>query len=142
VVALGTQSAKIAALRDQVVREPEHLREPSDSPRRRMRRLSEPQVIQLALDREAGVEIKELAERYGIDRSTVITHLHRAGVPGRRPQGRTLSSDQVQAAGELYSSGVNLIAVGEVFDVDRRFLRKALPAAGFTLRPPGRRAGK
>lgn len=141
-VALGTQCAKIAALCDQVVREPGHLRQPSGSPRRRLRRLSEDQVIQLALNREAGAEIKELAERYGIDRSTVITHLHRAGVPGRRRQGRTLSADQVQAAGRLYASGVNLIEVGEAFDVDRRYLRKTLPAAGFALRPPGRQGGR
>jgi hypothetical protein len=33
---------------------------------------------------------------------------------------------------------LNLIAVAEKFNVDRRYLRKALPTAGFTIR----RAGK
>ena len=105
-----------------------------------MRRLSDDQAAQLAADREAGTEIKDLAKRYNIDRSTVINHLHRAGVPSRRRQGRTLSPDQLQAAGELYASGLNLIEVGGRFDVDRRYLGKALPAAGFQLRPPGRQA--
>ena len=107
-----------------------------------MRRLTDAQAAQLAADREAGVEIKDLAVRYNVDRSTVINHLHRAGVPGRRRQGRTLSPEQLQAAGELYVSGLNLIEVGEQFDVDRRYLRKALPQAGFVLRPPGRQAAR
>lgn len=105
-----------------------------------MRRLTEAQISQLVADREAGTEIKDLASRYNIDRSTVINHLHRAGVPGRRRQGRSLSPDQLQAAGELYVSGLNLIEVGERFDVDRRYLRRVLPGAGFLLRSPGRQA--
>jgi len=32
---------------------------------------------------------------------------------------------------------VDLIAVAEKFNVDRRFLRKTLPAAGFTIRKAG-----
>jgi hypothetical protein len=105
-----------------------------------MRRLTETQVSQLVADRQAGAEIKDLAALYSIDRSTVINHLHRAGVPGRRRQGRSLSPDHLQAAGELYVSGLNLIEVGERFNVDRRYLRKELPGAGFLLRPPGRQA--
>jgi hypothetical protein len=58
-------------------------------------------------------------------------------VPGRRWPGRTLNREQLEAAGHLYETGLNLIAVGKQFDVDRRYLRKALPAAGFPLRRPG-----
>jgi transposase len=107
-----------------------------------MRRLSEEEVVRLAGEREGGAEIKELAVRYSIDRSTVITHLHRSGVPGRRRQGRSLSPDRVRVAGELYASGVNLLDVAAQFDVDRRYLRRVLPEAGFALRPPGRRAAR
>lgn len=137
-VALATQSANHAHLCDQVASASRRVRERTDSPQRRMRRLSEEEVVRLAAEREGGAEIKDLAVRYGIDRSTVITHLHRSGVPGRRRQGRTLSADGVRAAGELYASGVALIEVGEVFGVDRRYLRRVLPDAGFALRPPGR----
>ena len=66
-----------------------------------------------------------------------MAHLERQGVPGRRWQGRKLTAEQLEAAGHLYETGVNLIAVGEQFGVDRRYLRKALPAAGVTLRRPG-----
>ena len=105
-----------------------------------MRRLTADQVAQLTADRLAGNEINELADRYGIDRATVIRHLHRAGVPGRRRQGRTLDRERLQAAGEMYVAGNSVTAVAERFDVDRRYLRLALPAAGFELRPPGRQA--
>ena len=105
-----------------------------------MRRLTEDQVDFLVAEREAGAEINELAERYEVDRTTVISHLRRHGVLGRRRQGRTLDPGCLLAAGELYSSGANLIEVGEQFDVDRRYLRMVLPAAGYELRRPGRRS--
>jgi hypothetical protein len=78
-----------------------------------------------------------LAERFGIGRNTVMAHLEREGVPGRRWPGRALNPEQLEAAGQLYETGLNLIAVVEQFNVDRRYLRKALPAAGFMLRRPG-----
>ncbi len=87
--------------------------------------------------RTEDAEIDDLAERFGIGRSTVMLHLQREGVPGRRWPGRTLSDEQLQEAGELYISGIDLIAVGEQFGVDRRYLSKALRAAGFTIRPAG-----
>ncbi len=104
-----------------------------------MRRLTEGQITALVADRAAGAEINDLAEKYGVDRTTVIGHLHRAGVSGQRRQGRTLDPGQMRAAGELYTSGVNLAEVGERFNVDRRYLRRVLPAAGFLMRAPGRR---
>ncbi len=109
---------------------------------RRQKRLNPDQVSELVEARVSGVEIDDLAERYGIDRNTVMAHLQRAGVPGRRWPGRTLDPEQLEAAGRLYESGVNLIAVGQQFDVDRRYLRRTLPEAGFGLRPPGRRKGQ
>jgi transposase len=94
--------------------------------------------------RQDGWEIDALAERFGIGRNTVMDHLKRAGVPGRRWQGRTLNADQLEQAGQLYETGQNLIAVAEQFGVDRRYLRRGLPDAGFTLRRAGqqkRRSG-
>ena len=87
--------------------------------------------------RRDGWEIDVLAKRFGIGRSTVLDHLKRAGVTGRRWPGRTLSADQLEEADRLYETGLNLIAVAEQFDVDRRYLQRALPEAGFPLRRAG-----
>lgn len=105
---------------------------------RRQHRLGPDQIAELVQVRKDGAEINDLATRFGIHRATVINHLNQAGVEHRRRQGRSLSPDLIQAAGELYASGTNLIEVGERFNVDRRYLRKALPEAGIPLRRPGR----
>jgi transposase len=106
---------------------------------RAQRRLSPEDVAQLAAERQAGAEINELAEQFGVHRATVIHHLRRAEVDARRYAGRTLSPERIQAAGELYAAGASLVEVGERLDVDRRYLRRVLPDAGFLLRPPGRK---
>lgn len=105
-----------------------------------LRRLNEEEINELVAARRAGEQINHLARQFGIHRATVITHLERAGVPGRRWPGRTLAPEQIKAAGRLYNSGLSLVAVGERFDVDKRYLSRALPEAGFRLRPPGRQA--
>ena len=104
---------------------------------RRQKRLNQDQVHELVVARSQGVEIKALAERLGVSRDTVLEVLKREGVSGRRWQGRTLNAEQLEAAGRLYETGVNLIEVGKRFNVDRRYLRQALPEAGFGLRRPG-----
>jgi hypothetical protein len=107
------------------------------SPRRNQRKLAPDAIQALVQARIEGAEIDSLAERFGIDRNTVMAHLKRNAVPGRRWPGRTLTPEQLEAAGRLYESGVNLIAVGEKFGVDRRYLRRALPDAGVAIRRPG-----
>jgi hypothetical protein len=119
---------------------PQRMEAPAASPVRRQRRLDREQVAQMAAERRAGAEIDDLAESFGVHRATVINHLHRAGVEGHRYTGRTLSPVQIHDAGELYGSGLSLVEVGAEFDVDRRYLRRVLPAAGFRLRPAGRQA--
>jgi hypothetical protein len=104
---------------------------------RRLRGLTEVEVAELVSLRQTGEQIDVLAERFGIGRSTVMAHLQRRGVPGQRWQGRTLTDDQLADAGRLYESGVNLITVAERFGVDRRYLRQALPEAGFPIRRGG-----
>jgi hypothetical protein len=44
---------------------------------------------------------------------------------------------ELTKAGELYRSGINLIAVGKQFGVDRRYVRRALPEVGFEIRRAG-----
>ena len=104
---------------------------------RRLRRLTEAEVAELVTLRRSGEQIDVLAERFAIGRNTVMAHLKRRDVPGQRWHGRTLSDDQLADAGRLYATGLNLIAVAQQFGVDRRYLRQALPEAGFTIRRGG-----
>ena len=102
-----------------------------------MQRLSRLEVDELCAARLAGAKIGELAERFGVHRNTVMVHLARSGVPGRRWPGRTLPADQLRKAGALYASGLRLELVAEEFGVDRRYLRRMLPALGFEIRRAG-----
>jgi DNA invertase Pin-like site-specific DNA recombinase len=104
--------------------------------------LSADEVNELVRLRNSGTEINELAERFGINRDTVMRHLQHAGVPKQRWQGRTLDPEQLEEAGQLYASGVSATVVAEQFGVDRRYLRRVLPKAGFSLRPPGRQSAQ
>jgi hypothetical protein len=101
------------------------------------RPLSFAEVDELVLGRLAGEEIASLAERFGVHRNTVMKHLLRRGVPGRRWPGRTPSAGELRSAGELYESGVRLELVGQAFGVDRRYLRRELPALGVVIRRGG-----
>jgi hypothetical protein len=101
------------------------------------RPLSSVEVDELVQGRLAGQEIAFLAERFGIHRNTVMKHRARRGVPGRRFPGRTLSDDELRAAGELYQSGLRLELVGEALGVDRRYLRRELPKLGVAIRAAG-----
>jgi hypothetical protein len=104
---------------------------------RRQKRLNSDEVRELVAARVSGAEISELAGRFGIDRNTVMTHLKREGVPGRRWPGRTLSDEQLEEAGRLYESGLRLDLVADRFNVRRHYLRDALAQAGFTIRRAG-----
>ena len=104
---------------------------------RRLPRLTEAEIVELVTLRQGGEQIHVLAERFGIGRNTVMAHLRREGVPGQRWRGRTLPDDQLVEAGRLYAAGLNLIAVAQQFGVDRRYLRTALPEAGFMIRRGG-----
>ncbi|TNU73062.1 MarR family transcriptional regulator, partial [Miniimonas arenae] len=48
--------------------------------------LTDSEVDALVGDYLAGMSVKALAERYGIHRATVFSHLRRRNVPSRRPR--------------------------------------------------------
>jgi hypothetical protein len=76
---------------------------------RRARQLGPEQVEQLIADYRSGATVYELGDRFGIERRTVSTILHRHGVPMRR---RGLSPEQVDDAIHLYNLGWSLARVG------------------------------
>ncbi|WP_232376566.1 hypothetical protein [Amycolatopsis aidingensis] len=53
-------------------------------------------------DCRSGATVYELGDRFGIERRTVSTILHRHGVPMRR---RSLSPDQIDHAVHVYNLG-------------------------------------
>jgi hypothetical protein len=108
--------------------------------RRHQRRLSQDEVQELIAARRAGKQINDLSAQFSIHRATVQNHLRRAGIEHRRWGGRTLTPDQLQQAGQLYDTGLSLVAVGERFGVDKRYLSRALPTVGFVIRRHGRQA--
>lgn len=113
---------------------------PLTPPRRAspLHRLSPEQVAELVTAREAGAQINELAKRFNVHRATVIAHLERAGVPGRRWPGRTLTDAEIHVAARLYADRQSLVAVAERFGVDKRYLSRAFREAGHQIRGPGR----
>ena len=63
--------------------------------RRTQRRLAADQAAQLVAEYQAGADMKDLATRWGVHRTTVAGHLRRAGVDLRR-QG--LSDEQLNTS--------------------------------------------
>jgi hypothetical protein len=81
----------------------------------RARQLDIDQIQALIQGYTMGATTYELGHRFGIDRRTVSTILHRHGVEKRR---RGLSPDQVDDAIRLYESGWSLARIGEHLKVD------------------------
>ncbi|PPJ13787.1 hypothetical protein C5E43_08790 [Nocardia cyriacigeorgica] len=79
----------------------------------------------------------ELADRFGIERRTVSSILHRHGVPMRR---RGLSPGQVDTAIHLYKLGWSLARVGNHLGVNHTTVLAALRRRGIPTRDPHGRA--
>lgn len=89
--------------------------------------LTAAEVDQLVGDYLGGMSVKSLAERYGIHRATVFSHLRRRNVPSRRPG---LCPDEQAEAVRLARAGVSMRAISRRMDVDRKAVRTALVEAG------------
>jgi hypothetical protein len=98
---------------------------------RRVRQLGPDQVEQLIADYQSGATVYELGDRFGIERRTVSTILHRHGVPMRR---RSLSPDQVDHAIHLYNLGWSLARVGDHLGVNHTTVLSKLRERGIPTR--------
>ncbi len=92
--------------------------------------LTAAEVDALVGDYLAGVGVKALAERYGIHRATVFSHLRRRNVPSRRPG---LGVDEKAEAVRLARAGISMRAIGRRMGVDRKAVRTALVEAGLIM---------
>ena len=92
--------------------------------------LTAAEVDQLVGDYLGGMSVKSLAERYGIHRATVFSHLRRRNVPARRPG---LCLDEKAEAVRLARAGVSMRAIARRMGVDRKGVRLALVEAGLIV---------
>jgi DNA-directed RNA polymerase specialized sigma24 family protein len=101
--------------------------------RQLQRRLTATEVVELVREYESGADMTELAARWGVHRTTVASHLRRAGAELRR-QG--LSAEQVAVAIRLYEGGQSCERLADRFRCDDETVRLALRQAGVTMRSP------
>lgn len=97
----------------------------------RARQLGPEQVEQLIAGYRSGATVYELGDRFGIERRTVSTILHRHGVPMRR---RGLTPDQVDDAIHLYKLGWSLARVGDHLGVNHTTVLNKLRERGIPTR--------
>jgi hypothetical protein len=101
------------------------------------RRLTPEQVDQLVAEYQAGDDMKVLADRWRVHRTTVAGHLRRGRVTLRR-QG--LPIERFDEAIRLYGEGLPLERLAKRFDSDDETVRQALKRAGVNFRAPWERA--
>lgn len=88
------------------------------------------EVDALVGDYLAGMSVQSLAERFGIHRATVFSHLRRRNVPSRRPG---LGLDEKAEAVRLARAGVSMRAIARRMGVDRKAVRVALVEGGLIV---------
>jgi DNA-binding CsgD family transcriptional regulator len=102
--------------------------------RRTQIRLGPADIERLIAAYAEGNTVLQLAARFKIHRTTVLTHLERNGVPRRR-SGPKLSDEDVRQATVLYRDGLSLKAIGIRFLVAPDTVGKALRRVGVKIRP-------
>jgi hypothetical protein len=101
------------------------------------RRLVPDEVAELVAAYRRGVSVDALAASFRVNRTTVLGHVRRHGVPKR--DRRALQGDEVDRAAQLYAGGQSADWVAAQLGVAASTVRRALKDAGMTLRPAGRR---
>lgn len=81
-----------------------------------------------------GASIDSLARQYEVNRTTIITHLDRAGMERRRVA-RKMTDDIVAMAATRYGDGTSLAVVAKEFNVHARTLSREFRQAGVPIRP-------
>jgi hypothetical protein len=100
------------------------------------RRLGTDGVAELVAAYRQGVPVEELAASFGVNRTTVIGHVRRHGVPKR--DRRALRGTDLNRAIDLYAEGRSADWVAGELEVAASTVRRALKNAGVSLRPGGR----
>lgn len=94
-------------------------------------RLSPTDVDRLIEARGQGTTVNQLAELFGVHRTTVLAHLNQADIEPRTG----VVTRRLDAACELYKAGWSLARIGREFDVNAETVRRAVRAAQVQIRP-------
>ena len=100
------------------------------------RRLGADEVAELVAAYLMGIPVEGLAVSFRINRTTVLGHVRRHGIPKR--DRRALQGDDIERAAQLYAEGRSTEWVAEELQVAASTVRRALKDAGIVLRPGGR----
>jgi transposase-like protein len=103
-------------------------------PSRTQKRLLRVEVDELIAAYKAGDGVEELAERFGVHRTTVRAHLDRRKIE-RRTVPTAWDHDDLTAAEAIYASGESLASVAARFGVDPSTIANRFRRAGVPVRP-------
>ncbi len=93
------------------------------------RRLSDAEIGDLCRLYSEGRSIDALARQFEVNRTTIITHLDRAGIERRRVA-RMMTDNSVAMAATRYGQGASLAVVAQEFDVHGRTLAPEVLPSG------------
>ena len=82
----------------------------------------------------SGASIDELARSYGVNRTTIITHLDHQGVPRRRIVSK-MTDVMVAKATARYRAGYSLTSVAREFRIHAKTLAREFRKAAVAIRP-------
>lgn len=113
----------------------------SKKPRKRAAKSSAKVVYRLTTADQAdiaarysqGALSRQLAESYGVSKTSIVNLLREAGVPVRY---QSLDDSQVQEVIQRYAAGASLVAVGKAYGVSAETVRNLFKKHGVTLRNP------
>jgi DNA-directed RNA polymerase specialized sigma24 family protein len=100
---------------------------------RTARPLQPDEVEKLVEAKQAGATVRELAQQFGVCRTTVFKHLHARGL-----RTRSLDPELLAEATSLYGDGWSTARIGKQLDIPTETLRTALKVSGVAMRRPGR----
>ena len=106
------------------------------TPRRVFRRLEPAQVDRMVAAYLCGGTLKEVAQQFRIHRTTVSQLLEQRGIQRRYAP---LNDQQISEAEDLYGSGMSLVTIGNVLNVNQSTVWRALRDRGMPLRRPWER---
>jgi len=98
------------------------------------RRLSAADIDDLCHLYSQGRSIDSVASQYEVNRTTIITHLDRAGIERRRVA-RKMTDDSVAVAAKRNAEGAPLALIAKEFKVHARTVARELRQAGVSIRP-------
>ena len=110
---------------------------PTQPSRPVQRRLRASGIEKISQHYISGTSIAELARSYGVNRTTIITHLDHQGVHRRRVA-RKMTDLMVAEAAVRYLAGRSLTSVADEFRIHAKTLSREFHNAGIAIRPrPG-----